>query len=172
MSDTRADEAAGLSAFEAALATAKTPEAAHAALERLARDSVGVRLFTVMMLDMEAMLARRAYSSHPQDYPTSGTKPIERNAWFVQVAERRAPFVANRLAEIAEVFPDHALIGALGCGAVINLPVVAGDRVVATVNLLDAEGRYSPEVAARAAALLEGPARAAISAARRLDGTG
>ena len=28
------------------------------------------------------MLARRAYTSHPVDYPASGTKPIEMNDWF------------------------------------------------------------------------------------------
>lgn len=165
MSDARQVEA-----FEAALARAETPEAAYAALEQLARDTVGVRLFTVMTLDMEAMLARRAYTSHPAEYPTSGTKPIERNPWFAQVADRREPFVANRLADIAQVFPDHALIGSLGCGAVINLPVVEQGRVTGTINLLDAEGRYTPEVAARAAALMSGPAAATIARVRKLSG--
>jgi hypothetical protein len=155
-------------AFDAALARADTPDAAYAALERLARDTVGVRLFTVMTLDMEAMLARRAYTSHPAEYPTSGTKPIERNPWFAQVADRREPFVANSLAAIAQVFPDHALIGSLGCGAVINLPVEEGGTVAGTVNLLDAEGRYTPHVAARAEAMLTRPAAAAFALARRL----
>jgi GAF domain-containing protein len=157
-------------AFEAALARADTPDAAYAALERLARDTVGVRLFTVMTLDMEAMLARRAYTSHPAEYPTSGTKPIERNPWFTQVADRREPFVANTLADIAQVFPDHALIGSLGCGSVINLPVVEEGRVTGTINLLDAEGRYTPEVAARAERTLRRPAVAAVVRARTLVG--
>ncbi len=161
MSDARQVEA-----FEAALARAETPEAAFAALERLARDTVGVRLFTVMTLDMGAMLARRGYTSHPAEYPTSGTKPIEPNPWFAQVAERREPFVANTLDDIAQVFPDHALIGSLGCGAVINLPVVEDARVTGTVNLLDAEGRYTPEVAVRARAILSAPAAATFARAR------
>jgi hypothetical protein len=164
MSDARQVEA-----FEAALARAETPDAAYAALEQLARDTVGVRLFTVMTLDMEAMLARRAYTSHPAEYPTSGTKPIERNPWFAQVADKREPFVANTLADIAQVFPDHALIGSLGCGAVINLPVVEKGRVAGTVNLLDAEGRYTADVAARAGATLSGPAVAAVARARELS---
>jgi hypothetical protein len=164
MSDARQVEA-----FDAALARADTPDAAYAALERLARDTVGVRLFTVMTLDMAAMLARRAYTSHPAEYPTSGTKPIERNTWFAQVADRREPFVANTLADIAQVFPDHALIGSLGCGAVINLPVVEEGGVSGTINLLDAEGRYTPGVAARAEAVLMHPAAAAFTLARRLQ---
>jgi GAF domain-containing protein len=164
MSDARQVEA-----FEAALAQAETPEAAYAALERLARDTVDVRLFTVMTLDMDGMLARRAYTSHPAEYPTSGTKPIERNPWFVQVVDRREAFVANTLADIAQVFPDHALIGSLGCGAVINLPVVEEGRVTGTINLLDAEGRYTPEVAVRAETTLRGPAVAAVARARALS---
>jgi hypothetical protein len=162
-------DAQRVEAFEAALARAETPDAAWAALERLARDTVGVRLFTVMTLDRDAMLARRAYTSHPTEYPTSGTKPIERNPWFVKVADRREPFVANSLAAIAEVFPDHALIGSLGCGAVINLPVVEDGRVTATINLLDAEGRYDAAAVRRAAAVLDGPAAAAVARVRLAD---
>jgi GAF domain-containing protein len=161
-------DAQQVEAFQAALARADTPDAAYAALEQLARETVGVRLFTVMTLDIEAMLARRAYTSHPAEYPTSGTKPIERNPWFVQVADRREPFVANSLAAIAQVFPDHALIGSLGCGSVINLPVVEEGRVTGTINLLDVEGRYTPEVAARAETTLRGPAVAVVALARAL----
>lgn len=160
------DDAAALEAFDRALAAADGPEAAFAALERLAQATVGVRLFTVMLLDHPAMLARRAYTSHPMEYPTSGTKPIEPNPWFARVVEGRATFVANALADIAQVFPDHALIGSLGCGAVINLPVVAGDRVIGTVNLLDAAGRYTPAVAARAEAVLAEPAARVLAQGR------
>ncbi|MCU0907525.1 MAG: GAF domain-containing protein [Rhodobacteraceae bacterium] len=158
-------DAAALAAFDRDLADADGPDAAFAALERLARATVGVRLFTVMALDHPAMLARRAYTSHPVEYPTSGTKPITPNPGFVQVVERRETFVANTLADIAQVFPDHALIGSLGCGAVINLPVVAGDRVIGTVNLLDDEGCYTPDVADRATGLLTQPATLVLARA-------
>ena len=123
-------------AFEAALAAAATPEAAFSALHRLADAVVGVRLFTVMTVDMAAGLARRAYTSDPESYPATGTKPVTMNAWFEVVHGRHEAFVANTLAEIAEVFPDHELIGSLGCGSVVNLPVLRAGRLVATVNLL------------------------------------
>ena len=67
-----------------------------------------------MTVDMGKMLARRAYTSDPANYPCSGTKPVEMNSWFEVVHTRREMFVANTLAEIAQVFPDHALIGSLG----------------------------------------------------------
>jgi len=152
------DDASALARFGLDMAKAGSMGAAFAALERLAQATVGVRLFTVMLLDHPALLARRAYSSHPAEYPTSGTKPIEPNPWFAQVVEGRQTFVANTLAEIARVFPDHALIGSLGCGAVINVPVVDGDRVIGTVNLLDSAGRYTPQVATRATSILAAPA--------------
>lgn len=156
-------------AFEAALADAETADAAFAALESLARETVGVRLFTVMTLDTEAQLARRAYSSHPADYPTSGTKPIEANDWYAHVVEGRCVFAANTLSDIAAVFPDHALIGSLGCGAVLNLPVIVGGRVVATINLLDAEGAYPPGAAARAEDALASAAEAALARVAELS---
>ena len=64
-----------------------------------------MRLFTIMTVDMKAMLARRAYTSDPKNYPCSGTKPVEMNRWFEIVHSRREMFVANTLAEIARSFP-------------------------------------------------------------------
>jgi hypothetical protein len=61
------------------------------------------------------------------------------NSWFEVVHLRREMFVANTLAEIAQVFPDHQLIGSLGCGSVVNLPIVLGDQLVATMNILNRE---------------------------------
>lgn len=155
--------------FKAALAEAETADAAFAVLECLARETVGLRLFTVMTLDAEAQLARRAYSSHPADYPASGTKPIEANDWYAHVVEGHRVFAANTLGDIAAVFPDHALIGSLGCGAVLNLPVIVGGRVVATINLLDAEGAYPPGAAAQAEEALAWAAEAALARVAELS---
>ena len=149
-------------AFDAELATAATPDAAFAALHRLAGALVGARLFTVMTVDMAAGLARRAYTSDPGSYPATGTKPIEMNAWFEVVHGRHEMFVANTLADIAQVFSDHELIGSLGCGSVVNLPVLQAGQLVATVNLLDAERHYTPERVERVASELTLPAMATL----------
>ena len=94
---------------------------------------------------MAAGLARRAYTSDPISYPATGTKPVEMNAWFEVVHGRHEMFVANTLADIAKVFGDHELIGSLGCGSVVNLPVLRAGVLVATVNLLDVERHYTRE---------------------------
>ncbi|QQA41605.1 GAF domain-containing protein [Pelagovum pacificum] len=153
------------SEFDAALDAATTPEQAYDALRDLARATVGAKLFTVMELDREASLARRAYTSHPVDYPASGTKPFRMDGWFDTVVGRGETFVANHLSEIAQVFPDHELIGSLGCGSVINLPLFDDGQVKATVNLLDAEEHYTPDRVARAEAELRPRALRAWAAA-------
>lgn len=134
-----------IAAFDAAIATAKGADAAFAALQRLTEETVGSKLFTFMTVDMTAELARRAYTSDPANYPTSGTKPIRYDRWFDIVHTERRYFVANTIAEIATVFSDHELIDALGCQSVVNMPVVLGDELIGTVNMLDVEGHYTPE---------------------------
>ena len=163
------DFSPALAEFDRALGAATHPEAAFDALHALTRATVGVRLFTVMTVDMDAMLARRAYTSDPENYPCSGTKPVEMNAWFEVVHGRREMFVANTLAEIAQVFPDHELIGSLGCGSVVNLPIVLGGQLVATMNILHREHHYTPARTALIAANLSLPAKAALLTFERLS---
>ena len=158
-----------LAQFNAALSAATTADDAQAALHKLADALVGARLFTVMTLDMTTELASRSYTSDPESYPTSGTKPITRNSWFNQVHDGHEMFVANTLADIADVFPDHELIGSLGCGAVINLPVVHKGVLIATVNMLDAEHTFTPERQKIAADELTLPALATVLAVASLN---
>ena len=155
--------------FDRAISTARDTASVWKALEDLSRAVVGHKLFTVMTVDMAAGLARRAYSDHPAEYPTSGTKPIHRDSWFDIVHGRQQSFVANTLADIAKVFPDHELIGALGCGSVINLPVVLGGELVATINLLDAEQHYTAERVVAAEQILSIPAKLCCALAARFD---
>lgn len=155
-----------LRAFGAELSAATGEAQAYDALCRLTRASVGARLFTVMTVDMTTMLARRAYTDDAENYPTSGTKPIEMNRWFEVVHGRHETFVANTLAEIEAVFPDAALIGRLGCGSVVNLPVVLGGHLVATINILHRTGYYTSERVDAVHRLLRLPAVAAVAVAR------
>ncbi len=112
------------------------------------RQAAGVRLFTITVVDREAGLARRAYSSHPVDYPVTGTKPIGDDGWSRQVLGQGQSFVANTTPEFAIYFGDHALINALGCQSAMNIPVQREGVVAGTVNLLDVEGHFTPERAA------------------------
>ena len=124
------------------------------ALQTKAAEICGARLFTITVIDRPRDVARRAFTSHPDEYPTSGEKPVTPDGWTRQVLDQQQSFVANSTAEFAIYFPDHALINALGCASALNVPVVADGEVVATVNILDDAGRFTPETVARIEALV------------------
>ncbi len=106
--------------------------------------ALGTRLFTVTTIDVAAGVARRAYTSHPVEYPVSGTKPLTQDGWHDHCIAGRQVFVANTVPEFARYFFDHALITSLGLGSCINIPVFnAGDPVLGTVNLLAEEGHFT-----------------------------
>lgn len=107
--------------------------------------ALGARLFTVTTVDEAAGLARRLHTSHPVEYPVSGTKPMERDGWYEHTVAGKRTFVANTPPEFAKYFFDHALIVSLGLGSCINVPVVEGDRVLGTVNILAEAEHFTPE---------------------------
>jgi transcriptional regulator with GAF, ATPase, and Fis domain len=153
--------------FDAAIAAATTAEAAYAALQDLVRQTVGAKLLTVMEVDMDAEVARRSYTSDPESYPASGTKPIRYDRWFDIVHKDRQLFVANTIADISTVFPDYELIDSLGCQSVVNLPVVLADQLVGTLNMLDAENHYTPERVETIKREISIPAKLALLIARQ-----
>lgn len=134
-----------MSELISALAAKDQPERLFKALEQQVNKTIGVKLFTLMEIDRTRGVARRNYSNHPNAYPTSGEKPIETNAWTVQVQQRHQTFVANSIEEIAAVFPDHELIQSLGCESCLNLPVVVNGDVIGTLNCLHEAGHYTTE---------------------------
>lgn len=127
--------------------------------------ALGTILFTVTRNDFTEMLARRAYTSHPQEYPAHGTKPMVRDAWFDLCITRAQPFVANTPEAFRDHFFDHALITSMGLGSAANLPIVADDGTVrGTVNLLADAGHFTPDRMAAYQALLTRDRAALLSA--------
>ena len=160
------DYSKAVAQFDAAIANVKGADAAFGALQALVQATVGAKLFTFMTVDMEAEVARRAYTSDPSNYPTSGTKPIRYDSWFDIVHKERQYFVANTIADIAKVFPDYELINSLGCQSVVNMPVVIGGELVGTVNMLDVDGYYTPERVQAIRDVIAVPAKLAAVLAR------
>ena len=160
------DYADAIARFDADIAETKGADAAFSALQALVQATVGAKLFTYMSVDMEAEVARRAYTSDPKSYPTSGTKPIRYDSWFDIVHKERRYFVANTIIDIAKVFSDHELIDSLGCQSVVNMPVVLGGELVGTVNMLDVEGYYTPERVQVIREVVAVPAKLAAMVAR------
>lgn len=105
---------------------------------------LGTILFTITVLDPARDLCWRAYTSHPVEYPTQGTKPLIHDAWHNLVIIHRETFIANTPEAFEKVFFDHALITSLGLGSAVNIPVADGvGTVLATVNLLAEMGHFT-----------------------------
>ena len=128
--------------------------------------ALGTRLFTVTVQDLKLDVARRAYTSHPVEYPVSGTKPMEKDGWYDTTIAGKRTFVANTPPEFAKYFFDHALIVSLGLGSCINVPVVDGARVLGTVNILAEAGHFTPERLAAYEALVAEASPALVAALR------
>ena len=112
-----------------------------ASVEAAAREQVGVRLFTVLAWDEETSALQRVYSSHPVEYPTGGQKVFPREApWIRRVVMQQQPYLGPDPQAVAAVFEDHDLIASLGCGAVVNVPVVDHGQPVGMVSSRDALG--------------------------------
>ena len=137
---------------------------AYATLHHASAD-LGTILFTITVLDPARDLCWRAYTSHPVEYPTQGTKPLTHDAWYDLVITRREVFVANTPAEFEKVFFDHALITSLGLGSAVNIPVANDSgQVLATVNLLAEAGHFSDAKLAAYRALVAGLQSALLAA--------
>ncbi|WP_394362097.1 GAF domain-containing protein [Amycolatopsis sp. SB7-3] len=123
-------------------------------VEDKTRATIGVRLFTVLAWVPERRALRRVHSSHPVEYPVGGEKTVEVAAgWLERCITGQEPYFGPDSAAVREIFADHELIDSLGCGAVINVPVVDDGRTLGVLNLLDAEGHYDEDSVAVARSL-------------------
>ena len=121
----------------------------------------GWKLFTAMRC-LASGEVEREHTSNADAYPLGGRKPRRDTPWSRQVLVRGEPYYANDAAGIRFAFEDAEKILGLGLGAVINVPVKDGDRVLGTLNFLREAGGYSlknldeaMKLAVRARPLLE-----------------
>ena len=119
--------------------------------------SIGAGLLTVNGVRLGAapgtFALTRLWSSDPVSYPVGGTKHKAPARWTEVLLVRGEDFIGEGEAAIAEAFDDHARIAALGLLAVINLPIAAAGRVVATFNLLGQRPGWNATDIARARCL-------------------
>ncbi len=116
------------------------------AVEERVRDAIGVRLFTVLAWVPERRALKRAHSSHLAEYPVGGEKTGEVAAgWLAKCITAQQPYFGPERGAVREIFADHDLIESLGCGSIINVPVIADGRTLGVLNILDAEGAYDDD---------------------------
>ena len=145
----------------AALATAEDqPRVSFEALRGLAETEVGARMFTVLAFDFVRQVMVRRYSTHPDVYPVDVSDPITDTVWERTLIGERKPLVLNDPQAMATLLPNVPELAALGCEAMLNLPIVVAGQSIGALNLLSASGHYTPSRIEAATALV--PAAAAI----------
>jgi hypothetical protein len=122
-----------------------TAQALIGGVGRMVHASIGTKLLTASVFDIDRRQSSRVYSENLSAYPLAGIKPIEDNKWTRIVLEQHQVFSTLRIEEIAEVFFDWELIQSLGCESNCNIFVVVDGKVIGTLNLLHEAGYYTAE---------------------------
>ena len=128
-----------------ALAVARQPADVYQAVDKVLAERVGHGLFTMLIRTPDGQEVSRVYSTNTVAYPLAGRKRMGPTPWGDLVLERQQCYLARDAEGIRWAFPDHALIASLGLASAINVPLVAMGRVLGTINLLDAAGRYTED---------------------------
>jgi hypothetical protein len=133
------------------------PQDALHDLAAAARRSPGAILVTISTIDVDQDEMTRVYSTDPESYPVGDRdKPLregEDDPWYDRVVVQQRPWVSLDVDDLRANFADHELIESLGCGAIINVPVVHEGATIGSINLLDAAGRYDQSSVHAAVAL-------------------
>jgi hypothetical protein len=119
-------------------------EVSYASLGSDAQRRFGWKLFTAMGYLVTGEV-ERIHTSDAAAYPLGGRKPRRDTPWSRQVLVRGEPYYANDEAGLRAAFEDAEKLIGLGLGAVINVPVKDGERVLGTLNFLREAGGYRPE---------------------------
>ena len=96
-----------------------------------------------MVIDKSRKYVERVYSSNKKIYPLLGTKPIPKNAWTKRVLIEKKEFLGTNFTQIKKLFFDYETIKSIGCGSIINLPVINNNKVLGTLNILHKESYYN-----------------------------
>lgn len=124
-------------------------------------------LVTVTALTPDGTEVSRLYSTHPETYAVGGRKRMDPSQtsplWKSQVVEGQQAFLGANRDAVREFFFDWKTIESLGCGAIVNTPVVLDGETIGSINFLGSEGSLTSESVAVA---LDITARATAAVAR------
>ena len=115
----------------------------YQSLDKLIFRLIGHKLLTLMVIDQSGKYVERVYSNNKKIYPLLGTKPIPTNEWTKRVLIEKKEFLGSNFKQIKKLFFDHETIKSLGCGSIINLPVISNNKVLGTLNILHKENYYN-----------------------------
>lgn len=136
-------------------------------LHTLVQDTVGFIVFTVLVFSPDGRHMTRIHSSHPTEYPVGGSKDLATDvsrSWMERCVLRQQLYYGPSKADLRQVFTDYAEIERLGCGSVLNVPVIAGDQSIGALNILGPEYAYSEADLREASVIAERSVRVVMAA--------
>jgi nucleoid-associated protein YgaU len=140
-----------------------------AAAADAARARLGSILVTVTVITPDGTEVARVATTHPEVYPVGGRKRLDPSQtspqWAELVVAGQQPFVGADRDTVRSFFFDWETIEALGCGAIVNTPVVHDGVTIGSINFLGPEGSLTAD-AADIAMQITAQATPAVVAAR------
>lgn len=125
-----------------ALQAEKPERDTYKAVEKLAFETCGWRLLTILKYVEKEQVVERLSSSDEKAYPLGGRKPLDKIASSHGAMEHGGIFLAGTKEDVRKAFFDHELIFSLGITAIMNVPVRHAGRRLGTLNFCGDEGTY------------------------------
>ena len=133
--------------------TSADPGPLYQAVQRIAAETIGWRLFTILRHVEADQAVERLHSSDVEAYPVGGRKPLAKIGASHAALEKGEAVLAATKEDVQRAFFDHELIFSLGITAILNVPIRHAGRHLGTLNLCGEEGMYGAADIARAKVL-------------------
>jgi len=115
------------------------------AVDRALGELVGHKLFAVYYIAPDAHEIVTMYSSSPSVLPAGRPHPAGTQSWNDLVITRGQPFIGCDTDDLRWAYDDAGQFTGLGCGSVLNVPVVVKGETVGLVSLMHEAGWYRDE---------------------------
>ena len=133
--------------------TSADPGPLYRAVQRIAAETIGWRLFTILRHVEADQAVERLHTSDAAAYPVGGRKPFAKIGASHAALEKGEAVLAATKEDVQRAFFDHELIFSLGITAILNVPIRHAGRHLGTLNLCGEEGMYGAADIARAKVL-------------------
>ena len=114
----------------------------YKAVERLAAETCGFRLLTILKYVEQDAVVERVASSDEKAYPIGGRKPLDKITTSHGVTSQGDIFLAADKEQVRAAFFDHDLIFSLGITAIMNVPIRDSGQRLGTLNFCGEQGTY------------------------------
>lgn len=119
------------------------PERLYQVIDQAMKALVGYKLLTILQLRDERL--HRMHTSDLARYPAGGFKNIANDIWLKTMLSDGVPVISATPEIVKQRFFDHETIFAMGCGSVMNIPVLGPTGTLGSLNLLHEANWFNSE---------------------------